>query len=159
MLKPEPLRWWEWALMAALVLCAIVFLLGFPPYAKARELTFTLPSTTAGEKSCVGGPPIRQLAGWRLYAQVQSKTWLANRSRMEVDAAEWARLWPQVRAEASARQVRSASTKHLPGFGAGQRVTVDVPDSLDGMPVLGWRVVTFNDSLRVSCESNWKAGR
>ena len=125
----------------------------------AATLSFTLPTTTATETNCSGGPAIHQLAGWRLYAQVQSKTWLAHRTRMEADPAEWARLWPQVRAEASARQVRSASSKHLPNSGAGQRVTVDVPDSLDGMPVLGWRVVAFNDSLAVGCESNWKAGR
>ena len=125
----------------------------------AATLTFTLPATTAGDKSFSGGPPIRSLSGWRLYAQVQSRTWLDNRARMEADPAEYARLWPIARAEALPRQVRSASTKALPGFGAGVRVTVDVPDSLDGMPVLGWRVIAFNDSLQVSCPSNWRSRR
>ena len=145
--------------VVALSASLVVMLWAALANAGVRTLTFTLPATTATESSCSGGPPIRSLSGWRIFAQVQSRTWLDNRARMEADPTEWARLWPSVRAEASARQVRSASTKHLPNFGAGARVTVDVPDSLDGMPVLGWRVVTFNDSLQVSCESNWRPGR
>ena len=47
----------------------------------AATLTFTLPSTTAKHDAsgrmvdCAGGPAIKSLAGWRLFAQAQSRTW------------------------------------------------------------------------------------
>ena len=31
-MKPEPLRWWEWALMAALVACAVLLLFNVMPW-------------------------------------------------------------------------------------------------------------------------------
>lgn len=129
--------------------------------ALAATLSFTLPTTTAkvgpsGEPTaCDGGAPIRQLAGWRILAQVQSRTWLDSLAWRQDNSAAWSRLWPRVNTEGSPRQVLSASSKHLPNGGAGQRITVTVPDSLDGLPVIGYWVETFNDSLWRSCQ-RWR---
>lgn len=128
--------------------------------AGTRTLSWTMPTTTAKANSagqltdCSGGPPVRSLAGWRIFAQVQSRTWVEHGAAMNADSSRWAALWPLVRDEAMPRQVRSASSKHMPNGGAGLRISTDAPDSLDGMPVLIWYVVTFNDSLEVSCTSN-----
>lgn len=125
-----------------------------------RTLTFTLPLTTAKANAsgqivdCSGGAPVNSLAGWRLYAQIQSPTYATRSRAMLGSADEWARWWPVCAAEAMPRQVRSASSKHMPNGGAGQRVTVSAPDSLDGMPVLAYFVTTFNDSGKVSCPSS-----
>lgn len=153
---------WEWviAILGALIAAALLFSCSW-----SRDLSWTMPTATAKADplgnvvDCSGGPAVRGLAGWRLYAQVQSRTWIDSGAAMQRDARTWARLWPRVSAEAMPRQVRSASSKHLPNGGAGQRITVSVPDSLDGEPVLCWYVVTFNDSLRISCPSSWRAAR
>lgn len=122
----------------------------------AATVTWTMPTQTASEDSCSGGPPVRELSGWRLYAQVQSPTWVAEHVHLEGSSSVWGLRFPVVREEALPRQVRSASTENLPNGGAGQRVTVSgVPDSLDGQPVLGYFVVTFNRSLKSSCQGNF----
>lgn len=132
-------------------------------HAGDATLSFTLPATLAkGDgrtvTDCANGGEVHSLAGWRVFAQVQSRTWRDSGSVMERSPAAWARLWPSVRAEAIPQQVRSASTKAMPRGGAGQRVALTVPDSLNGSPVLAWYVTTFNDSLLESCPTNLKIG-
>ena len=129
----------------------------------AATLSWTMPATTAkvGPEgrivSCEGGHALNTLAGWRLFAQIQSPTWVREGSAMLADESRYIALWPAVRDEAMPRQVRSASSKHLPNGGAGQHISTTAPDSIDGQPVVVWFVVTFNDSGKVSCPSNWAA--
>lgn len=126
----------------------------------AATLSFTLPSTKAAlPASCSSSEPCTNLAGWRVYAQVQSLTWERHHETMKTSDIHWQIFWPAVREESLPIQVKSASTLHLPGRGIGHRITVDVPDSIDvGTPdgpmrrrVLLWLVETFNDSLKASC--------
>lgn len=143
-----------------LALCLVVLGWSCVSQAGTRTLSWTMPLTTARANAegrivdCAGGDSTLSLAGWRLFAQIQSPTWVREDSTMLRDEARYVALWPQVRNEALPRQVKSASSKHLPRNGAGMRMTTTVPDSLDGQPVLLWFVEIFNDSGKVSCPSN-----
>lgn len=161
-MKPEPIRWWEVVGVLVVAACAAVFLFGCPRL-HAATLSFTLPTTkSALPASCSSPASCTNLAGWRVYAQVQSVAWERHRETMKTSSIHWAIYWPTVSSEALPIQVRSASTLHLPGRGVGQRISVSVPDSLDVVTpdgpvrrrVLLWTVETFNDSLRVSCPAS-----
>lgn len=155
------------------LMVAVIIVIAWGATALSATLTFTLPATTQQRTSggalvaCSGGDSLRTLAGWRIFAQVQAPQWEHHRECMLGHDIYWQIFWPQVREAALPRQVKSASTLNLPRRGAGQRVTVDVPDSLDvdtgygvfRQPVLCWYVETFNDSLKVSCPSNLRAAR
>lgn len=141
----------------------LLLLLAAPAFAGERTLSWTLPATTAKVDdsgrivSCEGGHALTTLAGWRLFAQIQSPTWVRRGTAMKASPSLWADSIATVFAEALPRQVRSASSKHLPNGGAGMRMSTTAPDSIDGQPVVVWFVVTFNDSGKASCPSNWAA--
>ena len=133
--------------------------------ALAVTLSWTMPTATAKVNDrgnvldCGNGAPIHSLAGWRIWAQIQSPTWVRRSAAMKESPPLWADSIGTVFAEALPRQVRSASSKHLPNGGAGVRMTQVLPDSLDGQPVVVWWVDTFNDSGKVSCRSNLRGAR
>lgn len=116
----------------------------------AVTISFTLPvwnDVGLFLRECVAGPaPCRDLRSVTVWRAVQSKTWVAKCDSMLADEEVWAKYWPTVRDEAAPQVIVSQG---LVRADAGAVRSFTVPDTGT------YFVTTRDDSMNVSCQSNW----